>query len=381
MCRIDDTTLGGILMGLYARSVNIAIFLYVVLCSSYSLAETAQKKKIDFPTIAVLFSIDELMMAQAKLASGCNPLLQRDCAEANAIVESHNKKSTAVRESIGRLSKEPLEFNTENSRRFSDETDLLDQLSSLNTKNPIVVFEHSNSPVYFLKFSSSALQEATLARIGIFVEGGGSVAPGEFPSLPVDGHDYRISDLSRFFNEVEKAKMRLNPMEERLLQALLKAGLLQKHRDEGTKKYSYIASKTAALVSVSGSDKPTLSHELNHAIYFLDSKYRAQVVRLYKEGLTSDEKILVDNIMEHLAKSGKYDFKNDQELFLTEFAAFFRDPDELYASYLKGLSYPEGFKIKIQSIAKKVRGLESTTQFYTIPLRPSRHYAPASAVR
>lgn len=365
---------------LCGRSVNISIFLCVVLCSSSSLAETTKKTKIDIPTIAALFSIDELKMAQAKLASGCSPF-QRDCAEANAIVESHNKKSTAVRESIGRLSKEPSEFNTENTRRFSDETDLVNQLSSLNTKNPIVVFEHSNSPIYFLKFSSSALQEATLARIGIFVEGGGGVVSEEFPSLPADGHDYRISDLSRFFNKVEKTKTRLNPMEERLLQALLKAGLLQKYRDESTKKYGYIASKTAALVSVSGSDKPTLSHELNHAIYFLDSKYRAQVVRLYKEELSSDEKILVDRIMGDLARSGKYDFKNDQELFLTEFAAFFRDPDELYTSYLKGLGYPESFKTEIQSIAKKVRGLESATQFYRIPLRPLRRSAPASAVR
>lgn len=305
----------------------------------------------------------------------------RECRKARAALEAQQSKAKAVRNAVSQLSSDPNDFTPEKVKPFVGETDLLTKLETSKGKSPIIIYKHNSSPIYFIKFNSAALQEAALARIGIFVEESGQMARGTFSAAAADGNDYRLSDLARFFNKAEKENVSLNQIEERLRLALLKAGLLQKTRDEGSKQYTYIASQTAAIVSVGGDRvKASLSHELNHAVYFTDSQYRNKIAALYKNGFSNDEKKLVDKIMDDLAVTGRYNFKNDQELFLTEMAAFFRDPDELWNSYLKGLNYPESIRSDIQAIVKKVKSQETFASFYNpVIARPA--VRPASGLR
>lgn len=316
------------------------------------------------------------MSAKTTLQYSCrNGELSKECRELAKASDNKRDKEFAVQRSIHQLSKEPDEFTRDKIRKFKNEESLLLAINS-QEKSPIVVFKHEVAPIYFIKFGSSDLQDATLTRIGIFVEEGGGMARGSFPtSQKIDGHDYRVSDLASFFNLAEAQKVHLNAMEERLRLALLKSGLLQKTRDEGSKKYTYIASQTAAVLSIgSAKDQATVSHELNHAIFFTDLGYRNRIAKLYKEGLTDSEKKTVDQIMAKFADSAKFDFKSDHELFLTEFAAFFRDPADLWKSYLKPWGIPEAEEREIQSIAKKVKAQEAGAFFkQSSTLRPSSY--------
>ncbi len=288
------------------------------------------------------------------------------CVEAKEALQSRQKRIAIVKNAIPKLSKLPLEFSPEKLLIFSSEDDLVKKVLRAKAHVPMQVFKHDNSAIYFIKFGSSELQEAALARTGGYIEGTGKIARGAYPDGPSDGHDYQIHDFASFFNQAEVDRAPLNPVEERLLQSLLKAGLLLRTRDEGTKKYTYISSRTAAIISV-GADqlKVGVSHELNHAVYFTDSIYRSKIANLYKSGLTKSEKELVDKIMNDLSKNDEYNFKGNHELLLTEFAAYFRDPNELWLAYLKAWYYPESVRIELQGIAKKLKAQEAGIQFYT----------------
>lgn len=321
-------------------------------------------------TLASLFVVVGLASAQAadgekkvrpNAPSDLSPMLRLFFDENFGPLGS-SQRAEATRIAIGKLDKEPKDFSNQNLRGFHSEAELLSTVDQ-PLAAPFLVYKQSDSDIYFVRFSSDALMEATLGRTGVFVEGTRKLDPGSYPGDPADGHDYRLLDLGRVFSVAEEKRVTLNPMEIRLRDSLLSAGLLQKYRDEGSKKYIYLAVKPAAIVAIGTSRRrASASHELNHAVYFMDSAYRKRVKSLFESGLNSDEKQLVEQVFKFIDRNGSSGLLGDHELMLTEFAAYFRDPDELWDSYLKR-DFPRSRKM-IDEIARKLKSLEKTVPFY-----------------
>lgn len=307
--------------------------------------------------------------------------LEKNCRQARARLQSRQNRIEAVRIAELRFANGGTDLSFDRPILFSSEEDLLAKLGRKNGTDPVRIFKHEGSPIYLIKFGSGALQDAAFSRVGKYIEEAGKVERGTYPEGRSDGYDVRVSDLAQFYNLAEQERLPLNPIEERIKGALLQSGLMEKYRDEGSKKYKFMASKTAAILSVGGERVGKgISHELNHAVFFTDRKYRDRIEALYNKGLSTSEKVLVDKVMKDIARVGPYDFKNDHELFLTELAAFFRDPNELWNSYLKGLKYAESVQLDIRSIAVKVRAQEMNSSFYK-PYLPARISIPGSAAK
>lgn len=197
--------------------------------------------------------------------------------------------------------------------------------------------KHSTLPIFYMGFRHDFHQGLTLDRLYVFVEGDpGKILPDEelnnylYRNLHfgAGGHDYRASDIAAFFNAAAKAKVKLNPMEERLLAELKKLGLM-KQVESGLE-----ASSEVALISAyAKSLHYAIDHEFNHALYFTDKAYRQTAQELWND-LDDQDKNLVRELM--LATfSDVYAFEQDEDLFLREFIAYFRAPQDLIKHYIE----------------------------------------------
>lgn len=115
------------------------------------------------------------------------------------------------------------------------------------------------------------------------------------------GHDYASEGLARFFDLARVQGIALNGGEQRLLDLLLRLGLLSQGSD------GYAGAGGHALVSFSalqvddpytlpdeGMDEvrraSVLRHELSHGRFFTDAAYRAHCWRFWRERLTEAER-------------------------------------------------------------------------------------------
>lgn len=203
-------------------------------------------------------------------------------------------------------------------------------------KHPYMVMQYKDEPIFFMGFANSEIQGLAFDRLNIFVE----VNPGlvatdeeldkinwELQIVGGDDHDYRLSDITKFFTEADKKGIKLNAVEERIREELIQSGLLIKDKN------GYRATKEAAIISTDDSSEANFDHEFNHAIYFTDRQYRNAAINLWKY-LSDSERALARDIMQALFE---YNFASDEDLLIREFIAFFRDFDELVSSYLSPL--------------------------------------------
>ncbi len=253
-------------------------------------------------------------------------------------------------------------FQMKSAQEFADSSEL-DSLT-IKKEEPYLIRKQKDLPIYYIGFSDDYVQGLAFDRLSVFaeVEIGKIVSEAELFGIfdPLDeagggGHDYRLSDISRFFNSAEKAGMALNPVERRLQDELISAGLIKRDAE------AFVATKNVALISTvpvssrldSMDDlgrmlsKDTLqsmhhscnAHEFNHGIYFTDRRYREAANRLW-ESLSTQEKKTVRDLLSFTAL---YDFDRDEDLLIREFIAFFRDPEELVRSYI----HPLGEEVKM----------------------------------
>jgi len=102
-----------------------------------------------------------------------------------------------------------------------------------------------------------------------------------------NAHDYRPEDLARFFDTATAQKFPLSEEERELEQLLIKEGIIVQNG-------SRFSAGRGAIVSIA-QESPAylqyrfLAHELSHALFFTDSRYRDLVFSLYQK-LTDDEK-------------------------------------------------------------------------------------------
>ncbi len=146
--------------------------------------------------------------------------------------------------------------------------------------------------VLIFLFKDYAMQDRYLKRLAFFVEKMGFVGRLAQDSEIADlhgwnAHDYRPEDLARFFDTATAQNFPLSAEERELEQILIKEGIIVQNG-------SRFSAGTGAIVSIA-QESPAylqyrfLAHELSHALFFTDNRYRDLVFSLYQK-LTDDEK-------------------------------------------------------------------------------------------
>ena len=169
-----------------------------------------------------------------------------------------------------------------------------------NRADGITVFQFKPNPaILVLDFASMDQQGHMLNRIAALIEKAGQPrervlndvelaaaiqAAGATNATYYYGHDYRISDIARFFVLADSAEVALTA-EEQWLRGLLRQ---QAARADGARALISIPSSGAA-VDLS-SRAVILHHELSHGEYFSNVAYAAYAHRFWRDVLTEAER-------------------------------------------------------------------------------------------
>jgi hypothetical protein len=150
------------------------------------------------------------------------------------------------------------------------------------------------------------LHEQALAmnRIGAFVEKAGVPHDHVLDNAALDqavtasgdqfdsyyfGHDYRASDLARFFANADRDKVRLRPEEQSLRALLVARGILA----PGAVGAIITLPPLSVDPPVDAAARATiLRHELSHGLYFTDPAYAAYTKDFWEAQLSADQRAL-----------------------------------------------------------------------------------------
>ena len=194
-----------------------------------------------------------------------------------------------------------------------DFPDLIGQAQALNRL--AVLVEKHDAP------RDRVLNDVELAA---FIAGSGTSAVTLY-----FGHDYRASDIARFFNLAQAGGVALNP-DELALRNLLIGYRFLREVDAG---YAAVP-PVQALVSVvqlqaddpatpqdetvdPGLRETILYHELSHGVFFTDKAYREHSERYWRQELSAAERLLFRNFL----SSAGYDPMNER-IMINEMQAF-----------------------------------------------------------
>jgi hypothetical protein len=169
---------------------------------------------------------------------------------------------------------------------------LLVQQLSLGSSEYFIARWDANPDTLLFLFKDYATQDHYLKRIAFFIEKIGYVGQlaqdSEIANLHGwNAHDYRSEDLSRFFSAASAQQFPLSREELSLRDILLKQKII-------IKQGSSFSPGKGAIVSIT-QESPRylqyrfLSHELSHALFFNDTRYRDLVISLY-DSLSDQEK-------------------------------------------------------------------------------------------
>ncbi len=194
-----------------------------------------------------------------------------------------------------------------------DFPDLIGQARALNRL--AVLVEKHDAP------RNRVLNDIELAT---FIAGSGTSAETLY-----FGHDYRASDIARFFNLAQAGGVALNP-DELALRDLLIGHRFLRASDAG---YEAVPPGQAlvSVVQLQADDPETpqdetvdpglretiLYHELSHGVFFTDQAYRAHSERFWHQKLSAGERSLFRSFL----SSAGYDPTNDR-IMINETQAF-----------------------------------------------------------
>lgn len=199
--------------------------------------------------------------------------------------------------------------------------------------------------VLLIEFPSLQAQGAAMNRIAALIEKAGAPRDRVLNDLEMlefirdtgsaaatfyYGHDYRLSDLARFYTLAEAGGVELSAAELRVRDGLSAEGLLVRDDDRWTApveetalvSYARVQGDDPATVGVDETLDPDvretiLRHELSHGVFFTDPEYRSHAQRFWNESLTEGER----QLWRAFLASRDYDSSNE-EMMLNEAQAF-----------------------------------------------------------
>ena len=190
-----------------------------------------------------------------------------------------------------------------------------DGILALRPNAPMLLRLSGEGRVFVLVFPDLAAQAATMNRVAALVEkagfprdrlataeelAGAIAARGDTPATWYLAHDYSAADLARFFRLAAGRNQPLTA-EEGWLQARL-APLL------GGGDFALLTLTATASGSDDAMRAAVLRHEVSHGRFFTRPAFAAQVMALWREGMTAEERAA---FTEFLAGEG-YDTGNEQ---------------------------------------------------------------------
>lgn len=213
----------------------------------------------------------------------------------------------------------------------------------------LTVFRVTDNPrIVVLDFPNLAEQGEALNRVAAFIEKASAprdrilddvelareiAAAGDTPETYYYGHDYRVSDILRFFALADRDGVRLNPREEALRALVLREDL----GDPATPHAIITVSQIGGDVIDAFTRRVILRHELSHGEYFTNPAYAAFARHAWTTLLTDAERAAFGRFL----KDQSYDAANT-DLIANEMQAFLVfTPDDRYISDEK-LGVPTG---------------------------------------
>lgn len=204
----------------------------------------------------------------------------------------------------------------------------------------MTVFRLADNPrIIVLDYPNLAEQGQALNRVAAFVEKASAprdrvlddaalaiqiAQAGETADSYYFGHDYRVSDILRFFALADRDGIRLNPEEEALRALIPREGL-----DDPATQYALITvSQAGGEVIDDFTRRIILRHELSHGEYFTNAVYSAYVRHVWTNLINDDQRGAFHRFLGDQA----YDTENI-DLIANEMQAFLVfTPDDRYIS-------------------------------------------------
>lgn len=206
-----------------------------------------------------------------------------------------------------------------------------------------VVRWQENPAVAVLQFPDLAQQGAALNRLAALVEKGGAPrdrllgsaellqlihAGGDNPQTFFGGHNYRLSQLVRFHALASRQGIGLSPEEQRLRQLFEAQGWWgEQAADKVLISFTDLQADDPNTPQDEAVDavrrESVLRHELSHARYFTDPRYRARCGEMWRQWLSAGER---QRIRKVLAEQG-YDAQNEDLLINEAQALLFHTAD------------------------------------------------------
>ena len=214
--------------------------------------------------------------------------------------------------------------------------------------------------VFLIEFPSLQAQGSAMNRVAALIEKAGAPRDRVLTDLEMleflrdtgsaaatfyYGHDYRMSDLARFYTLAEAGGVELSAAELRVRDGLTAEGLLVQDGESWAAPVEETALVSYARVQADDPSTPLvdetldpsvretiLRHELSHGVYFTDPEYRSHAQRFWSESLTEGER----QLWRAFLASRDYDSSNE-EMMLNEAQAFLMhtpDPRVFSASAL-----------------------------------------------
>lgn len=229
-------------------------------------------------------------------------------------------------------------------------------LENLNEDSkPVVIRKHESLPIYYFGFQNLYLQAFTFERISSFIEATPGQISDSSENIIGSGHDLKIADIASFYNKVPAEK--LTTAEAWLLSQLISWGLLKKNLNE------YESNGSAVVITSIHGSRSVISHEINHAVYFLDMAYQKSVSKQWEDLPKDDKEFLIRFMKETFGAN--YNFDKDHDLFLRELVAYIRDMDDLIVRARAAESYlTSETKAKLIHFSQIFRNLEQNSFFY-----------------
>jgi hypothetical protein len=226
----------------------------------------------------------------------------------------------------------------------------------LNNQSPdwLVGTLDGNADVVAVRFPSLTEQARAMNRLAAFAEKASAprdrvlndtelsaviAREGDSPETFYLGHDYRITKIVHFFNQVQRQQLVLQPQEQRLAATLVDAGYIKK-----SVSYEAVA-ETKALITVSrmtpsdfqllklaANDRvlsaAVLEHEISHGEFLTRPSYHQQCWLFWQSVLTENERTK----WRVLLKDMGYDSGNEELLVNEMQALLMHTPDARFFS-------------------------------------------------
>ncbi|WP_421988692.1 hypothetical protein [Roseococcus sp.] len=168
------------------------------------------------------------------------------------------------------------------------------------TAEPMALRWASNPLVWVLDFPSLELQGRAMNRMAALLEkaraprdrvlgdealAGAITADGRTAATWYSGHNYRASDLARFFEQAERDHVTLNPLERWVQEQVELARRVDRSRDAAILTIPAVGAHVDA-----GMRFAILRHELGHGQFFTLPFFAAHVMRIWERGFSETER-------------------------------------------------------------------------------------------